>query len=498
MNTDLKNYDYQQFEPLVSSGRSLVFVVTFDEVHLSGILTEIARQLSKPLWTWQVNRGLRGQQPTALETQPADHSAEAALDFLLEHDDTPIVWFKDLHRFFSPGVIRRLRDLYEAWKTRGGMAVVSGPERAVPAELEREMVAIDLDLPSVGMIRGEVEGWLSGPGHKMADTLPLDLVSSTLRGLTLSEVRHALNRVAQFEPGSRHVVPALQEEKRQLVQKTGTLEYVADVPPLDQLGGLEELKEWLLKRKEILFSQDQSIQEIAPKGILLMGVSGCGKSLCIKAISSAWQLPLYRLEMVRIFSGGQGNAELSFAEACKTMEKMAPAVLWFDEIEMGLSAGGSTAVDPMMSRIFAFFLTWMQEKPAGLFVAATANRIDLLPAEMIRKGRFDQVFFVDLPTLEEREMIFRIHLEKRGYDADAFELEVFADSTKGWSGAEIEQCVIAAITSAKMEHRDLVIQDLYRARKQIVPISLTMEEQVRHIRNWAYERAIHASKHAEH
>jgi len=234
-------------------------------------------------------------------------------------------------------------------------------------------------------------------------------------------------------------------------------------------------------------------RDIVPKGVLLMGVSGCGKSLCIKAVSSAWRLPLYRLEMVRVFSGAYGSPETAFADACHLMEEMAPAVLWIDEIEMGLSSGNSQDGNSALSRIFSFFLTWMQEKPPGLFVAATANRIDLLPAEMIRKGRFDQVFFVDLPRTSEREAIFRIHLAKRGEDPNLFTPDVFADATKGWSGAEIEQCIIAAVTAARMEGRALNIKDLYTSRKQIVPLSTTMQEQVRHIRNWAYERAVRAS-----
>lgn len=469
-------------------------VQTQDEELLSLILLDLARKKKKSLWTWQINRGLIGPDGPVAHTRAAD----LALDYLLATQDRPLVWMKDFHHLFSPQVQRRLRDLGQAWKHSGGAVILSSCQRRVPDDLERDMVVIPLRMASQEEMRLEVRHWLTDSGARFQDAFSLESISALLKGLTLTEARHALARVASRCETSEEALPLLKSEKRRMIERAGTLEYVSDVPPLHHLGGLESLKEWLLSRKSLLVSDDAALQEIAPKGILLMGVSGCGKSLCIKAISSAWNLPLFRLEMVRIFSGEHGSPEEAFAKACRVMEEMVPAVLWIDEIEMGLAASGSEASNPVLARIFAFFLTWMQEKPAGLFVAATANRIDLLPAEMIRKGRFDQVFFVDLPTLEERREIFRIHITRRGYDPQSFDLDLFADSTQGWNGAEIEQCVVAAITEARMQDRDLEVKDLYRARKEIVPISTTMEEQVRHIRNWAYERAVRASKAIEH
>jgi SpoVK/Ycf46/Vps4 family AAA+-type ATPase len=230
--------------------------------------------------------------------------------------------------------------------------------------------------------------------------------------------------------------------------------------------------------------------EIVPKGVLIMGISGCGKSLTIKAISTYFRLPLYRIDMVEVFSGRHGPPDGAFVEACRIVEALAPAVVWFDEIEMGISYQSG---DAMVSRIFAFFLTWMQEKARGLFIAATANRVDLLPAELIRKGRFDEVFFVDLPSEAERIEILRIHLQRRGYDPDKYDLERMKRFTRGWSGAECEQCVIAAITAARLEERELATSDLIAVASHIVPLSRTMKEQVDHIRSWAHERAVRAS-----
>lgn len=480
-------YIHQGLNHLLAAGRSLILVETFEEDRLGRLLGDLAHAASKDFWTWDLNRGLVHDGMAEPETQ----EPERALAHLLAVDATPIVWFKDLHHHYRPVVVRALRDLYYAWRDHGGCAIVSATGQEIPGDLQREMAYLRLEMPGQRELSDEVERWQAEAKQELP--VATEVISATLKGLTLSEARHGLNRLRNQKLEEHQVLRVLQEEKRRLVASTGTLEYVPQVPRIEELGGLENLKEWLTKRRDLLVSGRDIDRDIVPKGVLLMGVSGCGKSLCIKAVSSAWRLPLYRLEMVRVFSGAYGSPETAFANACHLMEEMAPAVLWIDEIEMGLSSGGSEGGNSALSRIFSFFLTWMQEKPPGLFVAATANRIDLLPAEMIRKGRFDQVFFVDLPRASEREAIFRIHLAKRGEDPDQFTPDVFADATKGWSGAEIEQCIIAAVTAARMEGRALNLKDLYTSRKQIVPLSTTMQEQVRHIRNWAYERAVRAS-----
>jgi SpoVK/Ycf46/Vps4 family AAA+-type ATPase len=309
--------------------------------------------------------------------------------------------------------------------------------------------------------------------------------------LTLDEARYAVRRVrsagAELGPES---LPILLEEKRHLVNRSGVIEYISEGAAVGEIGGLEELKKWLLERRDLFAMRDTLSNEIVPKGVLLMGIPGCGKSLSVKAIAAAFHLPLYRIDMIEIFSGRHGKPEGVFVEACKMMEDMAPAVLWFDEIEMGITSTDSGAEQ---GRIFAFFLTWMQEKTRGLFVAATANRIDLLPAEMIRKGRFDEVFFVDLPTEAERIDIFQIHLSRRGVDASGFDLSKLNQFTNGWAGSEIEQCVVSALTKARLTHREVTLDDLIRIAAKTVPLSRTMHEQINHIRGWAFERAVRAS-----
>jgi SpoVK/Ycf46/Vps4 family AAA+-type ATPase len=259
---------------------------------------------------------------------------------------------------------------------------------------------------------------------------------------------------------------------------------------MGDVGGLPGLKKWLRERQKLFQLRDSIDSEIVPKGLLMMGIPGCGKSLAVKAIASYFDLPLYRVDMIEIFSGRHGKPEGAFVASCRMLEDMAPAVLWFDEIEMGIT---STETGGEQGRIFAFFLTWMQEKSRGLFVAATANRIDLLPAEMLRKGRFDEVFFVDLPVEEERMEIFRIHLERRGIEPSNLNIEQLMQFTVGWTGAEIEQCVISAITRAKLADRAITAQDLLTVSVGLVPLSRTMKEQIDHIRGWAFERAVRAT-----
>jgi SpoVK/Ycf46/Vps4 family AAA+-type ATPase len=318
-------------------------------------------------------------------------------------------------------------------------------------------------------------------------------MARSLQGLTLDEARHALRRgIAISGRLDSESMPVLQEEKKLIVNRSGLIQYIADGTQIDHVGGLEYLKQWLDGRKRLFLERESLSAEIVPKGILVMGVSGCGKSLSVKAIASCFGLPLYRIDMIEVFSGRHGNPDAAFVQACRTVEAVAPAVVWFDEIEMGLTGGtGQTSSD--LGRIFAFFLTWMQEKARGLFVAATANRIDLLPAEMIRKGRFDEVFFIDLPTEDERIEIFDIHLRKRGIDPSELQLSRLRRITQGWTGAEIEQCVVSALTSVRLENKQIAFEDLHRAAQNVIPLSKTMREQVDRIRSWAYDRAVRAS-----
>ncbi len=441
-----------------------------------------------PVWTWSETQGLHSDgQPAKADT----HSARGVLDFIAAHKDAGIFHLKDFHEPLreSSEIRRSLRDLYESSRDQHKFVVISSPVRSIPEEVERSVMFLELRTPDLielaEFLKDETEG-----SFKTSDAILYQLASA-LQGLTLDEARYALRRaLAGNQVLGPDSVPALMEEKRLLINRTGVIEYIAEGGSMGEIGGLEILKKWLLERRKLFQMRDSLSAEIMPKGLLMMGIPGCGKSLSVKAIAAYFGLPLYRVDMIEIFSGRHGKPEGAFVQTCKMMEDMAPAVLWFDEIEMGIT---STDSGGEQGRIFAFFLTWMQEKARGLFVAATANRIDLLPAEMIRKGRFDEVFFVDLPTDDERIDIFKIHLNRRSVNAATFNLEQLMEFTIGWTGAEIEQCVVSALTQAKLADREITAQDLVQVAVKIVPLSRTMKEQINHIRSWAFERAVPAS-----
>jgi SpoVK/Ycf46/Vps4 family AAA+-type ATPase len=422
----------------------------------------------------------------------------AALDFIAGRPEPAIFQLKDFHdpMHEAADVRRRLRDLFALCGERGQYVVITSPVRRIPDELASNLLYVELTMPDYNEIRAFLEERAAAVTKAGAwvDTseATTNLMTRALQGLSLDEAEFAIRRaVAETGKLGRELLPALYAEKRQRVNRTGTIEYVAEGGDMEKVGGLEVMKKWLLERRELFHPRDAVGVELVPKGVLVMGVSGCGKSLSIKTIASYFDLPLYRINMAEIFSGRHGAPEWAFAQACRTMEAVAPAVVWFDEIETGVASSESSGEQ---GRIFAFFLTWMQEKVRGLFVAATANRIDLLPAEMIRKGRFDEVFFVDLPHDGERHEIFGIHLRHRGEDPERFPLDRLTQMTKGWTGAEVEQCVVSAITRARLAGRALAFEDLLQTAARVVPLSRTMKEQVDHIRNWARNRAVPASR----
>jgi SpoVK/Ycf46/Vps4 family AAA+-type ATPase len=414
------------------------------------------------------------------------------LEFIAAHAEPGLFHLKDFHEAMNASAVvrRRLRDLYTLCAARNQFVAITSPVREIPEELKRVLVVLELGTPElselVALVRYETRGLATGPSEEQIAELAPALV-----GLTLDEARYALRRAISAERSLRDDSRMLLlEEKRLLFGREGVLEFVSMPTTMDAIGGLQNMKQWLRERQKLFSMRTSLSREIVPKGVLIMGIPGCGKSLCVKAISSEFELPLYRMNMVEVFSGRHGSPGTAFADACRQMEEIAPAVLWFDELEMAVASSESSGEQ---GRIFAFFLTWMQEKTPGLFVAATANRIDLLPAEMIRKGRFDEVFFVDLPTDDERREIFRIHLTKRGYDPDALKVQDLIPHTQGWTGAEVEQCVVSAITKAIMADRSPTPQDLLTLAAKSVPLSRTMREQITHIRSWAFERAIRAT-----
>jgi SpoVK/Ycf46/Vps4 family AAA+-type ATPase len=493
-----KGRSYEALKEVFQAGHPLVFVCSPEENRIQLLLEDISERLFQsrlPIWNWSLTGGLHPPDQGAGEKMnPAE-----VLEFIASHREPAIFQLKDYHQFMidRAEIQRRLRDLYELCLDSEKFIVITSPLRAIPEVLGRQFALVEFAPPEIEelleFIRREAVS-LSSQNIEVDTGEPvLFSMARALQGLTLDESRHALRRaIAVHGRLDENSLSHLLEEKKLVVNRSGLIRFVADSTQIEHVGGLEYLKAWLTERQKLFLERDSLSAEIVPKGLLVMGVSGCGKSLSIKAVASCFGLPLYRIEMSEVFSGRHGNPDAAFVQACRTVEAVAPAVVWFDEIEMGLT-GQTVQSGTDIGRIFAFFLTWMQEKAPGLFVAATANRIDLLPAEMIRKGRFDEVFFIDLPTENERIEIFQIHLSKRGVDPEKLQLHRLTKITQGWTGAEIEQCVISALTQVRLQDKTIAFEDLHQAALGIIPLSKTMREQVDHIRSWAYDRAVRAS-----
>jgi SpoVK/Ycf46/Vps4 family AAA+-type ATPase len=474
-------------------GHPLVYVQSWEEPRVERLVQHFAKTFfgqPVPFGVWSVVDGL------LVDGMPIPDTRDPlkALDAIFQASGKGFYLLKDFPASLEtrPEIVRRLRDLYRGLKDRGRHVLLLSPRLDIPEDLKKEIYVVEYELPDETEISRIIEGGVRKKlGPESMDETAVKRLALAMRGLTADEIGHLLGKVfAQRKSFDESAFLEILGEKEQMSKKEGVLEFVPPRFSLDDIGGYETLKTWLRKRQSLFSKEALDAGIPIPKGILLMGISGCGKSLCVKTISTLWNLPLFRLDMNAVF--GTDNPESTFLRALRSIESVAPAVLWIDEIEMGVG-GYREGGDAGMSRIFSGFLTWMQEKSALVFVAATANRIQLLPAEIIRKGRFDQVFFVDLPTEEERKQIFAIHLKKNRCDPARFDLVFLSKATKGWNGAEIENAVISSVVEAYSEARSVTEEDLHRVLTATVPLAVTMEEQIKAIKSWAHDRALNAS-----
>jgi hypothetical protein len=447
----------EQLTKAILGRHSLVFVRTWEEERAVALLESFARKVyggQGEVWSWSCVQGLSGAPAEAGTTDPLRALRAVVAAASADPPRRGFAIFRDLPAFFDrPEVVRALREAYEQLRQRDCFLFVVSPVLDLPQLLSKETFLVDLALPGEDELAARVqEVSAQYPEIALAPAL-LDEVTVGLRGLTINEATHLMQRIYRSKKTGRDdVIAELFTEKEAIVKKSGFLEYVPSTTKLEDVGGLDVLKDWLVHRRKLFSRQAVADGMPTPRGILIMGMSGCGKSMCCKVTSTLWGVPLFRLDMNLVVSGLYGTPEAAFHRALSHAEALAPAILWIDEIENSLGYDPSGRSNTSSS-IFSRFLTWMQEKPPLLFVAATANRIEDLPAEIIRKGRFDQVFFVDLPSDEERREILEINLRKQGTDPAKFDTRVIAHSTKGWNGAELEQAVIAARVEAYHEGR---------------------------------------------
>ena len=404
--------------------------------------------------------------------------------------------------------VRKIRDVAGSIKNseHSKNIVIIAPSLILPMDLQKDITVVDLELPTLDEIKSVLNEMIKmneGSGIKISLTEDeKEILCKGAQGLTLQEAENAFAR-AMVSRGQLTIkeLDVIMDEKCQVIKKSGILEFIKSDMSMKDVGGLENLKKWLKKRNNSWLGKAQRDYNLpAPKGVLITGVPGCGKSLTAKAMSAMWQLPLLRLDVGKIFSGLVGSSEENMRKAIQTAEAVAPSILWIDEIEKGFGGVGGEHDGGTSTRVFGTFLTWLNEKQKPVFVIATANNIHALPSEMLRKGRFDEIFFVDLPVTNERKAIFKLHLEKRLKNSVSKDFKItedllnrLASKTEGFVGAEIEQTVISALFEAFSENRMLKEDDLFKVIDNTVPLSTTQAEQIMTIRSWANERAIAAT-----
>lgn len=410
---------------------------------------------------------------------------------------------KDFHRHMDdPVVIRRLRDVGQKFSANRRTVVITAPELSVPAELTTLVEYFDLPLPDRERLHEIVHETFTRLAKTYTlklelDAAGVDAMSANLRGLTEEEAERAVSQalVTRYALCPDTVTDVL-EAKKQLLRHSGMLEFVEPSDNMGAVGGLENLKHWLGQRKGAWEDSAREFGLEAPKGMIILGVQGCGKSLCARAVAGEWKLPLVKFDTAAVYDKYIGETEKRIRKVFQVAEGLAPCVLWIDELEKVFAGSGpdSASADAgVSSRLLASFLSWMQDRKSPVFVAATCNNVTVLPPELIRKGRFDELFFVDLPNQAERKQIFVIQLAKRKRNQADFDLERVAAAAKGYSGAEIDAAVQGALYAAYSEKKALNTQLLVDALTQTVPLSTTRAEEIAALRDWARTRAVPAS-----
>ena len=495
----------QLIEVLVRSRYPILAIPSYEEERVERAVSQVAEKREKQMICWTVTRGLYPYGTAADSKKKMTSSSTdplVALDEVISHVAPAIFLFKDFHPYFGqPEVVRKLRDLSECLKNSYKTLVLVSPHFKVPSELEKDVTIVEFPLPGLGelqrLLMDTIKEVNESAGVRIeAQKVAVEPILKAAQGLTIKEAENVFAKCLVM--GGRLTeddIPVILEEKQQLIRQSGLLEYYPASESFDGVGGLEHLKDWLTKRRLALTEKARAYGLPFPRGALLVGVQGCGKSLCAKAVSALWKLPLLRFDVGRVFSSAVGSSEENMRLAIRSAEAVAPAILWIDEIEKAFSGVQSSSFSDggTTSRVFGTFITWLQEKHSPIFVIATANNIKLCPPELLRKGRLDEIFFIDLPGVRERKDILSIHLRKRDKEVDGLDLDALAASCNGFSGAEIEEGVISAMFDAFEESAPLSTELFTKAFRETVPLSRTMEEEISALRTWASGRARPAS-----
>lgn len=493
-----------ELEVLIRARYPLIYVVSWEEQRVMNELERIARILGKKLYEWKISNGIARYHSGlgTVEGKKGTKDPILALKEIMEVNEPCIFCLKDFHAFIKDNVvIRSLRDLALKLRHTYTSVIILSPILEIPQELEKEITIVDFPLPNredllelLKQINKELQG---NPNFEIdLSSESCDKILDAAIGLTLNEAENVFAKTLVLTGRlTASEAEVIYSEKKQIIRKTGILDYIEPEENLESVGGLRRLKEWLSKRRLAFSERARAFGLPVPKGVFFLGVQGCGKSLCAKAVANYWSLPLLRMDTGKLFSSFVGSSELNVRRAISIAESISPVLLWIDEIDKGFAGLQSSSYSDSgtTARVFGTLITWLQEKEAPVFVIATANDIDVLPPELLRKGRFDEIFFVDLPTFEERIDIFSIHLKKRNRDPSDFDLEELARASEGFSGAEIEQTIISALYDAFEQETDIDTEMILKALAETYPLSATMKEKIESTRRWAMGRTRPAS-----
>lgn len=500
-------YYEEELETLIKAGAKVVEIASFEWERVHGFANYVAEDLGTDWYSWSSVSGLKVWEGNGFKIiNPDCVTLPAVLDYYTKAENDMILVLEDFHPYSEanyPVNIRYLREMMRPQNFVGNYKkaiILSSPSKFVPEELSKELPVIEVDLPDRDTIEVIADSVVKEyKEYCLESKITPKLLESAL-GLTVMEARLAFAKaIIQNRKLTEDEIPLIIGEKEQIIKKSGLLEYFHPKEYLTSVGGLDNLKEWIHKRGQAYSDDAKEFGLNIPRGVLLLGVPGCGKSLTAKAIANEWKFPLLRFDLGKVFGGIVGESERNIRYALDVAKTISPCVLWIDEIEKGLSGSQSSGRTDggTSARVFGTFLTWMQEKKEPVFVVATANDISSLPPELLRKGRFDEIFFVDLPSAKERENIFNIHLNNKHRDAKMLGLNMseLVKKTEGFSGAEIEEVVNEALFNAYANgQKDLEMQNLLDCISDTSPLSRTMAETIANLRKWAEQRARMASK----
>ncbi len=477
----------EELELLVRSRYPVIYIPTLEEERVEKAIAASAHTLgNRAVYTWDFVDGYQGNPNDA---GLGRRNPLQALELVDKVPSTAAAIFvlRDFQRFLDDiSVSRKLRNLTRSLKSQAKTLVILAPEISIPTDLRESITVLDFPLPHSGEIRAEVTRLLSALGQAIAPETLEEMVRCC-QGLSLDRIRRVLGKAIATHGALRpEDVELILEEKRQTIRQTQILDFYPAQTQISDIGGLENLKDWLLRRGGAFSAQARDYGIPHPRGLLLVGIQGTGKSLTAKAIAHHWHLPLLRLDVGRLFGGLVGESESRTRQMIQLAEALAPCILWIDEIDKAFAGIGGRGDAGTTNRVLGTFITWLAEKTSPVFVVATANNIESLPPELLRKGRFDEIFFVGLPTQEERQLIFAVHLSRlRPQSLSNYNLPRLAYETPDFSGAEIEQTIVEAMHIGFSQNRDFTTDDILEAASQIVPLARTAQEQIQFLQSWA-------------